>query len=514
MKRNIARFLIATLVLVSLCFGATAREGDFIGRWQCVAFTYEGETYNAADFNYEVFCEFLENGLAIVTINGEAETVTWRLNGGMYELIDSDGETSTFIQNGDRIEMIDDDMLLSFSREPGTAQGNQAEGAESVPGGTAAREAGFIGKWHLITYSDGVTVYNAADTQYEAIYEFFEDDTVTLTVNGVSGTTTWSLENGSPVVIGNDGPYVFKQNGDNIELTNNGMLMSFSRESGAAQGNQTEPKQEIPYSESYWGSPLGSSKLLEGKCLVINVFMDTEGYPWSEADIQAVLGLYRQTKGFIENQALRYGKELDLVCDFEANPLLFYHTVTSIDFRLPDSGSLSLLAQYRAAIPLLSALNDMIEKNIPYPILADQYETDRIIYCFHIKQRDDIHYTIPYNADVYGDIAYHEKIIYFNAGEVHAQMIPHEILHAFSALDLYYTNSINGVTAEFVDYAKKHYINDIMGIWGETAMQGIAAYEISPLTAYFLGWLDDIPELAMFPEIRRYTPGVLYDHSR
>ncbi|MCL2672167.1 MAG: hypothetical protein FWF10_09070 [Clostridiales bacterium] len=87
--------------------------------------------------------------------------------------------------------------------------------------------------------------------------------------------------------------------------------------------------------------------------------------------------------------------------------------------------------------------------------------------------------------------------------------ICHELLHLFGGVDLYAEAVYKpmGVSAEFLKYVEKNYLNDIMRVQEEADAYGYLSYtidalEISPITAYRLGWLDTIPELKQFPNFR------------
>ncbi|MCL2150791.1 MAG: transposase, partial [Coriobacteriia bacterium] len=55
---------------------------------------------------------------------------------------------------------------------------------------------------------------------------------------------------------------------------------------------------------------------------------------------------------------------------------------------------------------------------------------------------------------------------------------------------------------------------DLMGNWGAKQVQDSIDYEIGDITAYCLGWLDDIPELATYKELERRNPAAFDDHRR
>jgi len=270
----------------------------------------------------------------------------------------------------------------------------------------------------------------------------------------------------------------------------------------------------------YHNSPQGSAKFLEGKVLLVSIFVDLEDekYKWSQDDYDALKDKYVLSKEFLEAEARRYGKELELVCDFEAYPDLFYRvSATEEQIALFDDKQESLMGSVESFIEFFETignLNDFIENYIPYRELADKYGTDSINYSFQLKRWAPTCFAISHNPDTLGNTSYHEKFLMSDMVQWDARTFSHEILHNYGAVDLYVLNLVNGVSDALVEHAKANYPRDIMSpLYGEPVHDSIN-YEISPITAYCLGWLDDIPELSMFPELKRHTPAAFYDHQR
>jgi len=118
------------IILLSLYIGSFAQEADFTGRWRCISFVFEGQTYDAANINLEMIFDFYGNGAAEITLNGETGTAVWRVENGA-PVAAGDEVVCVFCLAGDMLETTYDDVLMRFSREPGTAQGDQADATES-----------------------------------------------------------------------------------------------------------------------------------------------------------------------------------------------------------------------------------------------------------------------------------------------------------------------------------------------------------------------------------------------
>jgi len=157
-------------------------------------------------------------------------------------------------------------------------------------------------------------------------------------------------------------------------------------------------------------------------------------------------------------------------------------------------------------ISTMQRIYTLIENNVPYIELAEKYATDNIAYVLYISGDgfpNAAWYAVGYPGLVDGyDIEkdYHENARVYNWYPVHS--LTHEIMHLFGAPDLYAGSEFegNGITAELLDYAKAKYPYDVMISTANEDTYDLL--EISPLTAYRIGWIDDIPELRMFPNFR------------
>ena len=85
----------------------------------------------------------------------------------------------------------------------------------------------------------------------------------------------------------------------------------------------------------------------------------------------------------------------------------------------------------------------------------------------------------------------------------------HEILHLFGAEDLYNGLTYHEIGGEVVAYVRRTFPGDIMLDDRSIDRPDSIPFEISRLTAYNLGWLDDVPELELFPTLRHDFPAVL-----
>ncbi|MCL2158394.1 MAG: hypothetical protein FWH48_03195 [Oscillospiraceae bacterium] len=286
------------------------------------------------------------------------------------------------------------------------------------------------------------------------------------------------------------------------------------------------------YRYTYLDSTRGSAKSLEGKTLVVSIFANLDGYDkWTQEDISLARDNLNTVKHFIETEGEKYGVDVDLICDFKTYPDLCYEIDIAgeyYDFNDDVWDNLNLESQLEND-KNLSKITNMIEKDDLFIKLCDKYETGSIAYIVFLKKvgrSAAVPFTALYAQDPDGHKTYyHEKAIVFTEdkyGLAYPGVCAHELLHLFGAVDFYQETVLHGVrqemvdlsnfyrdgvSQEMVDYVKKNYPNEIMSTVrkldenNQPVIDRIEK-EISPLTAYRIGWLDYIPELEMFPEFR------------
>ena len=270
------------------------------------------------------------------------------------------------------------------------------------------------------------------------------------------------------------------------------------------------------YASMYSNTRLGSAKYLEGRNVIVSIFVSFENTVWNAQDAGVVAERLSVTKGFLENEVNNYGKNLDFICDFVSNPDLRYDMKYEgelfqypVDFVLTEDD----VKLYTATNEYL---DDFIENNIPYLALADKYDTDSIAYVFVVKEWYAFKYALSY-GDGGPQNRYNEKIVMTFAAGVSPVDYAHEILHVFGAVDLYFSNEAQGVSEALVEYTSHTYPSDVMYdiyYFLEATYYDKIIQTISPITAYCLGLLSDIPELTQFPQLRRAYPAVYTDQSR
>ena len=231
---------------------------------------------------------------------------------------------------------------------------------------------------------------------------------------------------------------------------------------------------------------LGSAKNLEGKNLIYSLFVDTPDAKWTDRDKKKALKNLEIAKEYIETEAKSYHKKVDLVVDFEENEDLTGSA--RINFSLKDG------EDYEEALD--EEIAAWLDEQIDYEALTKEYKAKGIATIVFVNHKGST-YAICYD----GVDNPQESLVMF-AGEVPA-VYAHEILHLFGAHDLYEDAEY---TEEVCEYVKKAYPGEIMytvkdenGRLNNSEIQN----ELSPITAYHLGWVNYIEEIDVFPQLKR-----------
>ena len=231
---------------------------------------------------------------------------------------------------------------------------------------------------------------------------------------------------------------------------------------------------------------LGSAKSLEGKNLIYSLFVDTPDAKWTDRDKKKVLQNLEIAKEYIETEAKSYRKKVDLVVDFEENEDLTGSA--RINFSLKDG------EDYEEALD--EEIAAWFDEQIDYEALCKEYKAKGIATIVFVNHKGST-YAICYD----GIDNPKESLVMF-AGEVPA-VYAHEILHLFGAHDLYEDAEY---TEEVCEYVKKAYPDEIMyTVKGEDGRLNSSEIqnELSPITAYHLGWVSYIEEIDVFPQLKR-----------
>lgn len=265
--------------------------------------------------------------------------------------------------------------------------------------------------------------------------------------------------------------------------------------------SKTDVQARMFYSDAWGKNPEGSVRLLEGSTILVSIFVDDGESTWDANSMKAVRGKLGVATDFISAQAALYDVQASFIYDFEQEPTLFlkktYKDAISYDGQ-----------DFWAANKVI---DEWVVQEVHSKVLLNKFGAKNIGYLVFFN-KPGLSYSNVYYMN-YDDSLYHEKSILFSQNyqtekEESAATYAHEILHLFGAVDLYKMNYDDGITGEFITHVKTEYPSEIMYASSGTAKQ--ITQKISPITAYFLGWLEDLPELVAYPTLARPLPGCFY----
>lgn len=253
--------------------------------------------------------------------------------------------------------------------------------------------------------------------------------------------------------------------------------------------------QRFSPSSDWVDSPTGSAKYLDGSTVLVSLFIEDSSSSWSDDKKEIVMSKMDLANDFLVSEGNSYGKSVNLIYDIYEHPDLSY--MVSYSGTIDDSN--------RASYQLLEFITRYIDNEIPTQEILASYNVDSIAYmCF--LDKSGVSFTFPYYEGD-SDLYYYETCYMFLKcdGDYEPPAVyAHEILHLFGARDLYSTNQSDGITKEFVQHIEQDYPNEIMLTtydenWNN--VQDHVSNEITDITAYYIGWLEEIPELETYPSI-------------
>ena len=236
---------------------------------------------------------------------------------------------------------------------------------------------------------------------------------------------------------------------------------------------------------------LGTAGELEGRTLVVSVFVDDYNYSWnphSETDLNSIENINSYLGiacGYLTDVASTYGKEADFIYDFTENEDLKYFTSFNCDTTESD-------AMYAE-----TNMQAYIDEKIDTEGLQKKYKAENVIY-FMFVNTDENSTGITCTRNYYDGIPYPYEIVFaynVDCGVVNCPAVyAHEMLHAFGAPDLYYEDEEYGITSDFLAYVEEYMPNDIMYYCSDIStgdyVYDTITNDFSELDAYYVGLTD------------------------
>ncbi len=225
---------------------------------------------------------------------------------------------------------------------------------------------------------------------------------------------------------------------------------------------------------------VGSSKTLQGTCLIINIFLsDGECSPFTEAEKKDQMGSLYTAIWCISEHAKKYNIPLSFIYNTEDTNIDY-----AVDYIIPRTHRENW--SYGKVIE---------EIRLQYDIdaLMEKYDADNLSFIININKSgrscaiarernvDSDEIAFIYNFHGYPDGVPWEEISY---NDSHGYT--HELLHLFGAIDLYTLDD------KRLALAKQYFPNDCMLV-GDIDLSDDST-SIGPLTAYLIGWTEELNE--------------------
>ena len=265
-----------------------------------------------------------------------------------------------------------------------------------------------------------------------------------------------------------------------------------------------------------WGTRnTGSAAYINGKTVLVDIFLDEPELSWTKEEMEIVLARQRIAYSYLEEQVAEYGETCELIYDWEQEPELC--------FQLTADRKISKYVEVEEEREL-DAYGDELIAKIPTEEILQTYQADGIAYLFWIPHEGCSYTSMHFEADK--DYLWYEREwmylrdLYSPTLEYETPAVyAHELLHLFGAEDLY--SSAGVFEKSTYRYVAEHYSNDLMGDNFEMINGVYTTYPdrikqtITPITAMFLG-LDEEPDLLeACPELKRNEvcvfPGSTFD---
>ncbi len=272
---------------------------------------------------------------------------------------------------------------------------------------------------------------------------------------------------------------------------------------------------EVGEAYSDWGkSPTGSAKYLDGNTVLVSIFLEDSSADWTYADRKIVYDNLSVACDYLKEEGKYYGKDVNLVYDFNKYKDLEYHMEYNQYLNPEDIYISEDDVENSKYSKFFDDANEFICNEIPIEDIMKNHNVNSIGFLVFVD--DDANNAATYSYYEGGVYNHYEEMAFISIRwtsgnrDVNPDTYAHEILHLFGARDLYTTNRLQGVTKDFVMYAEKEFPTDIMlghASDNVTREDGVDA-QITKLTAYFLGWTNYIAELEKFPSVKMSKPAV------
>ena len=225
---------------------------------------------------------------------------------------------------------------------------------------------------------------------------------------------------------------------------------------------------------------LGYANKLEGKTVIISVFVNTPSTVWTAEDIEDSRKKLSTACDYICDSACNYDKQVSFIYDYNDDASLKYRTWVNFE---ADSDNFEEAVDQR--------IQYYVNRVVNFDSTLESYNADNVFIMLYFKAPGRA-YSIVYDGE---DIPEESLIVYSDST---ASVYAHEMLHLFGAHDFYAGAEYS---RDVIDYIEKYYADDIMYSVAES--NGRITAKIADITAYHLGWLDSVNAVSKYPELDR-----------
>lgn len=225
--------------------------------------------------------------------------------------------------------------------------------------------------------------------------------------------------------------------------------------------------------KSFWS---GSAKKLQGKCLVVGIFISEEDKPWTEEGRKNTWKNVKSAMKWIQGNS----EEYDIDLEFEYKCMNEDEDVVLEKIPVFED---SMEEAEEAICKVLEEL-DYESPGDFYTSLKEEYE-EHSLHVMFFANKDSRAYMGSVDMDNEGkELEY--NMIYTEEGVICSFAVAHEALHAYSAMDLYNVGDTpEGAAAE--KRTTKRFPKEVM----MTAVDNAEDSELSEVTAFLIGWHDE-----------------------
>ena len=248
-------------------------------------------------------------------------------------------------------------------------------------------------------------------------------------------------------------------------------------------------------------------KSLVKETLVFAVFVDSKGtHPWTEYDINSTLDSLKRACHWLEDQADKAGKTLNIQLEYARNikkncipfreefkydglsATLFKYRRLSKGIALVDNWSDNISKDVARSLPdddseLILTENRSNSRERLIAKLRNQYKTDNVAVLFFINNYFENELSVALHTGS------NSETEYAVVSTKNPAVIAHETLHLFGALDLYITHFESSLfERRRKRAAMRKFPNEIMAF----THRDIDSLELSPASRYLIGWQNNL----------------------